>query len=278
MKRSTVLLLITVLLFAGLVSGFYIFSTRFLQDEAARADLTAENAVGESPALPEVSFSPAPSAVPSAAPDTEITPVPFPEQTPEPNNSSIVRAEYKRYLTELLENSTYPDGTVCELAGEESMDANLFAVADVDNDGCDELIIQITTTYTAAQLESVWECKIIDGAPTLQKEADFYPLVTWYDNGLALVGWSHGNGKEPEGFWPYNIYCYNSSDDLYDQLGEVFSDNIYGDCYLVRLGEEWMSYDTPAFENWYDSFMGGASELEVNYHRITSENIETLFS
>ena len=132
-------------------------------------------------------------------------------------------------------------------------------------------------------------------ADSVELELSEFPGAVYYDNGLALVGWSHNQGLAGD-FWPYNVYQYNPETDEYEAVFSVdawdreladtdYDGNPYpadvdvnndGIVFYIMPGG---SYDTDhpvslrEYKSWYDSILGGASELKVPFQDLTEDNI-----
>lgn len=95
---------------------------------------------------------------------------------------------------------------------------NMYAIADIDGDGRDELVMRIAQTTMAGMQENIYALDEETGE--LVQELWAYPLCEYYRGGLAIQsGWSHGTGAEGPDFWPFNYYVYNEETDTYDFCG-----------------------------------------------------------
>lgn len=95
---------------------------------------------------------------------------------------------------------------------------NRFSVCDVDGDGREELILLYTTTIVAGERGFVYDWDEATGE--LRKQLEEFPLLTFYDNGAVMAGWSHNQGNGGS-FWPYFLYQYLPETDSYQQVGAV---------------------------------------------------------
>ena len=206
---------------------------------------------------------------------------------------STMMKKYQEVLSGVFYDQVYPDGSSCDYDNYSSITINQFAVYDVDGDGQDELIIQFSTSSMAGMTESVYRYNA--AADSVELELSEFPGAAYYDNGLALVGWSHNQGLAGD-FWPYNVYQYNPETDEYEAVFSVdawdreladtdYDGNPYpadvdvnndGIVFYIMPGG---SYDTDhpvslrEYKSWYDSILGGASELEVPFQDLTEDNI-----
>lgn len=127
---------------------------------------------------------------------SETDPVESEEESPMPASA---REAYAQALEKLMNDYTLPDGTDCsadfdpEYGGPlGTMEENLFAVADVDGDGEEELVLRYLTTSTAGQrgLVSSW-----DPSGGLKTTEFANPALAFYENGAVREDWSHNQGK-----------------------------------------------------------------------------------
>ena len=105
---------------------------------------------------------------------------------------SAMMKKYQEVLSGVFYDQVYPDGSSCDYDNYSSITINQFAVYDVDGDGQDELIIQFSTSSMAGMTESVYRYNA--AADSVELELSEFPGAVYYDNGLALVGWSHNQG------------------------------------------------------------------------------------
>ncbi len=177
-------------------------------------------------------------------------------------------------------------------AGE--MAENCFAVADVDQDGREELLVRWTTTTTAGSLEVVYDYNPVSGE--LKNEFCAYPLLTYYDNGVIKAGWSH-NQVPPAEFWPCTFYQYDPAENSYVEIGSLRVWDDIGEEWdfptdrdadgdgtvyeIVKAGEEYSDYnsgyggfrfDQAEVDEWLNGFMEGAKELSPVYYPMEYES------
>ena len=231
----------------------------------------------------------------TGAPQTTAAPASDRENPPQSAaEQSAMLKKYQEVLGGVFYDRVYPDGSSCDYDNYSSITINQFAVYDVDRDGQDELIIQFTTSSMAGMTERVYR---YDAAgDSVELELSEFPGAVYYDNGLVLVDWSHNQGLAGD-FWPYNVYQYNPGTDEYEAVFSVdawdrtladtdYNGNSYpadvdadndGIIFYIMPGD---SYDTDhpvslrEYKSWYDSILGGASELEVPFQSLTEDNIQ----
>ena len=131
-------------------------------------------------------------------------------------------AAYKAAVEKLVNDKVFPNGEDTGFADDSSfgdMGENRYAIADVDSDGKDELIISFTTAPVAGEAEQVYGYNDADG--TLKLKLNEFPQVTYYTNGIAEVGWSHNQGWAGDRLWPYSLFFYNADKDEYEMRYSV---------------------------------------------------------
>ncbi|MFR3363544.1 MAG: hypothetical protein ACLTV1_01895 [Christensenellales bacterium] len=90
-------------------------------------------------------------------------------------------AAYKAAVEKLVNDKVFPNGEDTGFADDSSfgdMGENRYAIADVDSDGKDELIISFTTAPVAGEVEQVYGYNDADG--TLKLKLNEFPQVTYY--------------------------------------------------------------------------------------------------
>ena len=214
---------------------------------------------------------------------------------PEAATQPVILA-YSDALDNLLQNRITPDGMECE--AQDSATPSRFAVYDVDGDGSDELIL-LNQTVTAAGTTGYVFGYSEDGtmiATELLESTD----LTFYDNGIVLCKWSHNQGIAGD-FWPYNVLKYDASIDCYlpygavdawdksvretNDEGQPFPAEIdksdTGVVYYIKKEGQY-EYGAPVdqaeYLAWLDSVIAGASELQIPYLDLNSENVAMLRS
>ena len=218
----------------------------------------------------------------------------LPEELPAPG---ILTPVFRRILREFISECREAN------AGDSSdLSENFFAVCDVNGDGSDELITVLNNAPTAGQVEQVYDA---DGNLLLAE----YPLITYYDNGYAVAGWSHNQGRAGDKLWPYTLYQTSGSGgnrryvraasvDGWDcSLGENFlSSNDTripfphdvdqdGDGFVYYIITEEGGYapeygqpvDYAGWAEWAAAYLGG-NVVEPVYIRLNPENIAVIES
>lgn len=213
----------------------------------------------------------------------------------------LLRAQTRHYyggiLSQVMAAWRLPDMELGTGTANDSLDAaemakNCFAVADVDQDGREELMVRWTTTITAGEIEAVYDYNPVSGV--LKNEFVAYPALTYYDNGIIKAEWSH-NQVPPAEFWPCTFYRYDAESDSYVEIGSLraWDDGIEGwelpdgldvdgdgTVYEIqKAGEEYQAYEGFRFskaevDEWLGGFMEGAKELTIEYLPMKHESFE----
>ncbi len=214
------------------------------------------------------------------------------------------KAMYQTYIKALEDiyfDQKFPGGEVAGGLPEFDISENKFAVCDIDSDGKEELIISYTTTYMAGMVEVIYAYDSDTGE--LRQELLGFPLLTYYDNGIIEEKASHNHGMASDGgpdgnFWPYSLRQYDPEVDAYvpvayvdawskgynekDWDGNPFPEEADRDgdgmVYYIMEGDYYLvnPKDGAEYNQWRDSNLKGANQLEVPYVNLTTDNIYAL--
>lgn len=200
-----------------------------------------------------------------------------------------IRHYYGGVLSQLVAAWSLPGYELGDSAGCEEMERNQFAVADVDQDGREELMIKWTTGITAGEFQAVYGYDPIVGEVKLELQS--MPNLTFFANGTIKAEWLH-NQVPPTEFWPFTIYQYESESDSYREIGSVrawdkieecdFPDemDVDGDGRVFEIkqaGEDYSDYEgfkynQSDFEEWFGGYTEGAKELSIDYQPLEYES------
>lgn len=228
------------------------------------------------------------------------------ENSSEPNNSTQVNQtaaheKYKEAMQNMLDNRVFPNGEQV-YGGAETEDSagsiwtdNKFAIADIDGDGTDELIINFSNAPAAGEVFYIFEYD--EASDSLKEEFTEFPTPEFYDNGYVTAGASHNQGMAGD-FWPYTIYKYDAESDTYVQQyyidawdKELYPQDFEGNAYpdeidtsstgtVYYLYEDVTKAVDPVDKTAYDKLArdtyGSAAEVTIVYSDISQENIEAI--
>lgn len=146
-------------------------------------------------------------------------------------DSYILYNAYANALSSICEGAIWIDdksNRVCDYLGywnyikASQKDTNNFAVADIDNDGIAELIVEVNNASVADRITVIYQYDIKNDE--YYREASFYPGAVFYDNDIVFDEWSHNQGYG-DFIWPYSVYKYDKSQDTYNFISQVDSWN-----------------------------------------------------
>lgn len=197
------------------------------------------------------------------------------------------RKIYAATLRNLLYSNILPDGTQAEMpAGTSSQ----FAVADVDADGKEELVLLYDPGVMANTVGYIIGYDTETENIYLQLEE--FPAFAFLKNGNLKALSSHN--QTWGAMWPYSLYQYLPDSDSYQLSGYVYSEdkNIFeangvperypddadvsgtGTVYYVG-SNTWSTtpIDEADYIAWLEAKQGNAAELKIDYLSFTEENI-----
>lgn len=207
-----------------------------------------------------------------------------------------VRHYYGGILSQISAAWQLPDGELDTSSLENGfgqMSDNRFAVADIDGDGREELIVCYANASMAGMMEIIYDYDPVLGE--LKREFTEWPMLTYYDNGMIKAEASH-NQTHGE-FWPFALYQYETESDSYKQIayvhtwdkeisdeyeGQPFPEelDVDGDGTLFSISEgaepsyeyESYKYNQADYEKWYNEIMDGAQEITIPYQPLEYES------
>ncbi len=203
------------------------------------------------------------------------------------------REAYAYLLNEFLTYRIFPDGTTYEAFDDRT---DQFALADVNGDGAEELLLCATNTYTAGQSGYVIAFDEVSGQ--LRIELHEGPMLTFYKGGIAKAEASHNQGLAGDVLWPYTLYRYDAVTKTYQAVAMV-------DAWDSQLADTYMGNDFPAsvdtsktgvvyyvmdphnyvledpmdlsdYEAWYSGQLGTEGEISVDWQPLTEDSIRRL--
>ena len=213
-----------------------------------------------------------------------------------------IRHKYNGVLSQLVCAQQLPNGDMIESPYDWNMEMtdNSYAIADIDGDGYEELVISYSTASMAGMFEAVYGYN--PETDTLTQEFMGFPSVTFYDNGMIKADASHNQSYGE--FWPFSLYQYNAASDSYLQVGYVdtwdtsFTATYYdyeteteiafpadkdtdgdGILYNIQHGDPqdyaWdvsvYQYNKNDFDDWYSSYINETGEIVLQPQPIDTE-------
>lgn len=218
-----------------------------------------------------------PSLPPAAEPDPET------------------RAAFAGVLRNVLERGVLPDGRMAESLDDGHAASNSFAVADVDGDGKEELVLSYVTATMGDMCGYVIGYDA--GSRSIRIQLMEFPSLEFYENGAvkAMLSHNHSLGQ----MWPYTLYRYQPETDSYRQEARVMSwDKSFsavndagapfpdqadssgtGTVYYVERPEGWYQgepMDQADYLIWEAEALGSSPQLTLRFFLLTEENIAAL--
>lgn len=210
---------------------------------------------------------------------------------PEAETDKATRAAFAAVLRELRQNGTLPDGRTAEGAEHGADASNTFAVADVDGDGKEELVIYYVSASMAGHAGYVVGYDEAGGAIHIQMQS--FPLLEFYGSGAVKALLSHNQSLGA--MWPYILYTYLPQTDTYragdivtswDEIlatgehGEPFPKEAdrsgTGTVYYVDGWYEGEPLDRADYLAWEREALGDSPRLMLDFLPLTEENIASM--
>lgn len=234
------------------------------------------------------------------APAPRIAETTVPAET-EQDPTLAMLAAYERVLEQFYTDHITPDGQ--ELWLDEPnfgyIQENTFAIADVDSDGIEELILTFSTAPMAGMC--TWVIGYDAQTDSIYVELSIFPAVDFYTGGLLEAGWSHNQGLAGDILWPYSVLHYRPEERSYQVTAhvdawdknlcdtasdgkpfpdEVDTDNI-GAVYLITTETPDGLWETDTvsravYEAWHAAIRGDAKPIELEYLNTTLDNIHAV--
>lgn len=210
---------------------------------------------------------------------------------PEAEIDGATRAAFASVLRDLREDGTLPDGRMAEGAEHGADSTNSFAVADVDGDGKEELVLYYLSASTAGQVGYVVGYDQARGAIRIQLM--LAPILEFYGSGAVKAMLSHNHSMGA--LWPYIPYTYLPETDSYQEgdivtswdkirgtgeHGEPFPEEAdrsgTGTVYYVDGWYEGEPMDRADYLAWEREFLEESDRLLLDFLPLTEENIASL--
>ena len=241
--------------------------------------------------IPDVPETPDPAAettapTETAAPDTQSE-QPTQAVSPDVDETAKARALYVKTLTDLHDQKLLPNGNPLTVVGD--LEANRFAVCDIDGDEREELLLEITQADVNDAFTAVYD---MDSAGDLRREVRYAAQVSFWSDGIVIAEYPDAAESEQD-FIPYAAAQYDADQDVYtefayvsaidrdklaangllDEYPEDADTSGTGRVYCIR-GDN--PVDVTEYEAWYASWHTELTAQDVPYQALTAENIEKL--
>lgn len=190
---------------------------------------------------------------------------------------------YYEALEEICEHEIWLDGTpVFEFGNDYGhISENYYAIFDIDMDGKEELLVEITTAPTAGWCTKVFGYDV--KTDEVFEKNQFYPNFWVYDNGALILNASH-NQSQGE-LWPYTLCIPGKELGDYKEIGYVTSvekEYCYGEypeaddadkdgiIYYVTDAKtnEQKPYTTNEYQEWCNKYFGNAKKLYIPWENL----------
>ena len=210
---------------------------------------------------------------------------------PELLAAAQLRFEYANALHIAIGFNELPDGSpIVPEDWDGSMENNRFAIADVDGDGEEELLISVEDSFMAGMMTVVYRLEDY----RLVEELRVFPVPEFYEGGIARSYASH-NHSYGMSCWPYGLWRFNEETRRFDQFASVYSwdrdisETAYdgsafpgdadldgnGTVYSVTDvdGARWL--DDADYLAWEARQLGEGEALELEWFALTHDNVDT---
>ena len=226
------------------------------------------------------------ASLPATEP-TQPAALPTTETAAEPTNAAEAD-KASSAIAALLQKVHDRPADYYEGGSADTVESNRFAIADINNDGQAELLIDFSATYNAAMYMGVWQYDA--QADTLERTAQFNEACEFYSDGTvkALASHNQGNGED---VWPYDLLRYNTSAGAYEVFASGYCENksLSGDAfpdekdtdgdgvlYFFTLQGEEMTLTKDEYQTYVDTYCPESRRLTISWQSLTEANIAAI--
>lgn len=215
---------------------------------------------------------------------TEDTPAVIPAFVEETVSVPERYALFRETLQTLHDDGTLPNGNALATVG--SIEANRFAVCDLDGDGADELLLEITQADVNDCFTAVYD---MDADGSLRREVRYATTMRFYSGGIAVAEYTDAVQNSGD-FLPYAVAAYDAEGDVYSEIAYVSAidravlaaadlldeypaeadTSGTGRVYCIRSDNP---VDVTEYEAWYASWHDGITEQNVPYQPLTADAV-----
>lgn len=172
-----------------------------------------------------------------------------------------------------------------------TMDNEGFAIADVDGDGEEELVVEIHDTFSAGMVLLVYNWD--EEAKAVHNTLTIFPYAKFFANGNVQSFWGHNQGLAGDALWPYTWIEYDKAHDSYVSVADVdawdkrFAETDYegnpfpeeadkdgtGVVYLILSEDGQTVMSRSDFLAWETPLLTDSPALELPWLHMTKENV-----
>lgn len=207
---------------------------------------------------------------------------------------------YENALDTFIDIYRLPDGNYEEISDTMyDMSKNNFAITDIDNDGREELLLELSNMPMAGMRTIVYDFDI----ETLSCRQQFseFTAMTYFNNGIIVeVLLSHNQGLAGDALWPYALYEYDKETDTYKQIAIVDAcSKVYAELFATEAfpteedkdGDGVVYYILPAssdeknaidgqeYIEWRKQYIEVEGDtIEIEFKALTKENVQSIMS
>ncbi len=233
------------------------------------------------PALPVNIDAVKPPALPEAS--EEVTEGP---KLPMMHSYQNREEAYAALLEDFLVYRIFPDGTPYD-SFDDTPDQ--FALADVNGDGAEELLLSACNTYIGGM--SLYVLAFDEESGKLRVELLEWPAVTFYENGFVKAEASHNQGRAGDALWPYTLYRYDTEAQVYASVAMVdawdrkcWEESFPAEAdtsgsgvvyYVMDVGNYELKnpMDITQYQRWCDSHFALSTPISFSWIQLTKEAI-----
>ncbi len=158
--------------------------------------------------------------------------------------------EYAEVLEDIIDDNEWPDGTSVSEDWQVYFGQDSFAICDIDMDGAEELVVEITKASMAGMVTRVFDYDA--KRDEVVEEYTGFPGVEFFDNGILYQPASHNQGDAP--IHPFEVYRHNPEQDTYEMVTSIDTQEGYDD--------------------WKQKEMGKARSIYIPWEEMWEQNIE----
>lgn len=205
----------------------------------------------------------------------------------------ILHNAYASALSSICEGQIWIDdksNKVCNYLGywtyakKADKDKNNYSICDIDEDGIEELIVEVNNADAATKISVIYQYDIDENE--FYREASFYPGAVFFDNDIVFDEWSHNQGVG-NFIWPYSVYKYDRESNAYYFVSQVDSWNKEikaegfpedvdldkdGNVVIISSAQETKYLDNDDYYQWITEITEGSLQKTIDYQPIIPAN------